>query len=255
MREPEVIVRGARFAASSPVVIVPLTGSDADAVLAEAEAALAAGADCLEWRVDHLAAWHDPVVVGDVLARLRAAAGDRPVLATLRTDAEGGEASVPEDAYAEHIAHLAASGADLVDVECDRPGAPAAIVAAHAHGARVVGSRHHFDTTPPEDDLVASLALAEAQGADICKVAVMPDDDLDVVTLLRATARRHAGGRTPLLTIAMGRRGVVSRVVGPAFGSCATFATVGRASAPGQAPILDIRAGLDALARLTHPER
>lgn len=250
-------VRGVTFAASSPAIVVPLTGSDADAVVAEAARAVAAGADCLEWRVDHLHAVPDPDTTAGLVVRLREVAGGRPLLATLRTYAEGGQSPVREDDYLDAVRLLVRTGVDLVDVEVLRSHAREAIAAAHAGGVRVVGSRHAFDRTPPEDAIVASLAQAETMGADIAKVAVMPDDILDTLTLLRATARRFASARTPLLTIAMGRHGALSRVIAPAFGSCATFATVpdaagvGRPSAPGQAPLADVRAALDALARVT----
>lgn len=257
MDAPALTVRGVTFAAASPVVIVPLTGPDADGVLAEAARAVAAGADCLEWRADHLTDFGDADATADLIARLRAVAGDLPLLATVRTSAEGGRWSGSGDDYLRAIRRLARPGVDLVDVQVGHGRAVEAVTAAHAGGVRVVGSHHTFTHTPAEDDLVAVLARAESLGCAVAKVAVMPADALDLLTLLRATARRFADARTPLITIAMGPQGALSRVVGPAFGSCATFATVpdaagvDRPSAPGQATLADVRAALEALARVT----
>lgn len=255
MQSPTLGVRATTFSAAHPAIIVPLTAPDADGVLAEAARAVAAGADCLEWRVDLFDGVGDAGAVADVLGRLRGVAGELPVLATLRTETEGGR--FPVGGYLAALRLLVAGGADLVDVEVLRDGAADAITDAHAAGVLVVGSHHVFDGTPPEDSLVAALEHADALGADLAKLAVMPADALDTLTLLRATARRFAVARRPLLTIAMGRHGAVSRVVAPTFGSCATFATVpdaeglDRPSAPGQATLAVVRAALDALARVT----
>jgi 3-dehydroquinate dehydratase-1 len=113
----------------------------------------------------------------------------------------------------------------------------------------VVASQHDFDGTPAQDELVHRLLRMAEAGADVLKIAVMPDDAGDVLALLGAT--RDASLRTdrPLITMAMGPLGVASRVAGGVFGSAATFGTVGRASAPGQVAIEPLRAALD----LLHP--
>ena len=50
--------------------------------------------------------------------------------------------------------------------------------------------------------------------------------------------------------MSMTATGVVSRLAGGTFGSCATFGTVGKASAPGQIPAAQLRAAL----AIVHPE-
>ena len=47
--------------------------------------------------------------------------------------------------------------------------------------------------------------------------------------------------------MSMGELGQISRLVGGAFGSMLTFATVGESSAPGQMPIEAVRAALTQL--------
>ena len=44
----------------------------------------------------------------------------------------------------------------------------------------------------------------------------------------------------PLVTMAMGGLGAISRVSGEVFGSCMTFASVEKTSAPGQMPLEDV---------------
>jgi 3-dehydroquinate dehydratase-1 len=243
-----VTVRGTVLGAGRPKVIVPLTGRTVPALLDQARDVVAAGPDLVEWRVDHLgpgdAAPADVVAAG---RELRAALGGLPLLVTIRTAAEGGLAAVADADYvAVYRAVLGAGLADLVDVEVMRDEATVRTLVdlAHAAGALVVASNHDFDATPPREEIVRRLLDMADRGADVLKIAVMPHDPGDVLALLAATW--EASGRTerPLITMAMAGTGVASRVAGGAFGSAATFGTVGAASAPGQVELGALRAAL-----------
>ncbi len=52
----------------------------------------------------------------------------------------------------------------------------------------------------------------------------------------------------PLITMAMGKEGILSRIGGQISGSCVTFGTLGKTSAPGQIPLEDLTAILDKIA-------
>lgn len=84
--------------------------------------------------------------------------------------------------------------------------------------------------------MVNTLTDMVRRGADIAKLAVMPHTPADTARLLEATAQaaQATGNDTPLITMSMGQQGMVSRICGAAFGSCAGFATAGVSSAPGQ---------------------
>ena len=72
----------------------------------------------------------------------------------------------------------------------------------------------------------------ELLGADICKIAVMPQSASDVLELLAATEERARVSDAPLITMSMGKLGAVSRVCGELVGSCLTFGMLESASAP-----------------------
>jgi 3-dehydroquinate dehydratase-1 len=75
-------------------------------------------------------------------------------------------------------------------------------------------------------------------GADVVKLAVMPQNAEDVVTLLQETSHFHRNfPETPVITMSMGPLGCISRVAGETFGSCVTFGAFDKASAPGQLPV------------------
>ena len=82
----------------------------------------------------------------------------------------------------------------------------------------------------------------DENGADIPKIAVMPQNARDVLTLLSATLRyRENGGKKPVITMSMGNNGAISRLTGEIFGSALTFAAVEQTSAPGQFTIEEVR--------------
>ncbi|MDO8121468.1 type I 3-dehydroquinate dehydratase [Isoptericola sp. b490] len=242
-------IRGVRFDPARPVVIVPLTGVDLRELTDQAAAVRRAAPDVVEWRVD-LAERLAGDLRGTVAAahRLTDALGGIPLLVTVRTRPEGGRAPVDPDGHLDTLRALMDAGAtDLVDVEMLQPGAHAAVAAAHEAGVAVVGSHHDLRSTPSRGEMVGVLRRMAGAGADVCKIAVTPQDPGDVLELLGATWTASRELDRPVVTVSMGALGGVSRVAGGVFGSAATFASVGRGSAPGQLDVATVRAALAAL--------
>lgn len=246
-----ITLRGIRLGEGIPKICVPLTAVAVGELLDEAALAARAGADLVEWRVDHFGGAGDPAAVGDALERLRATLGDLPLLFTFRTAGEGGQRALSPRDYLELNRMATATGcADLVDVELfsGDDSCRAVVEAAHAAGAAVVISSHDFERTPPREELVARLLRMRSLGGDIPKLAVMPRTSADVLTLLAATDAFVAQtGDCPVIAMSMGPLGSVSRVAGETFGSALTFGAVGRVSAPGQLAVEDLRAVLQIL--------
>lgn len=236
----------------SPRIIVPLTSSTMEGLREEARKLRSLPADMAEWRVDMFGA-PAPVDEGAVKEALRMLRGELsvPLLATFRTTDEGGKRPLGAEEYAPLCALLCESGlVDLLDVEAFfRTGEAKDIIArAHACNVPVVASNHDFHATPGQKEIVRRLLfMQEELGADIAKIAVMPQSPADVLTLLSATQEAFARARRPLITMSMGPLGVISRVSGRFFGSAATFGAAERASAPGQMDVAALHAVLEAL--------
>ncbi len=234
--------------AGAPAIVVPLVAGEV-VDLTEQAAAARRAADVLEWRLDHLLDL-SPEAVETAGRALAEAADGTPVLATYRTAAEGGARrldSSPDAYVACYRALLDAHLVAAVDVETaldDGVVAPL-VAAARTAGAVVVGSSHDTLGTPPADQIVARLVAMATVGVDICKVAVTPHTPDDVLTLLTATRAASQRLDQPLITVAMGPLGVVSRLAGETFGSAATFGTVGPSSAPGQVDAVALRQVVD----------
>lgn len=239
----------------APAICVPLTGPTTAQVLQQAQAAQTA-ADLLEWRADLWApqSEENPLTV---LGQLREAAPERPLLFTLRSQAEGGGDARPGAEVADQLCRVAASGlAGLVDCELrlGRDCVQRILQAGQKAGCRSIVSHHYFAGMPTAAEMDADLEQMAALGADLPKLAVMPGTPEDVLALLAATAgfvRRYS---RPVITMAMGPLGVISRLSGEFFGSCLTFGTVGASSAPGQLPAAELRPILALLHRQLQPQ-
>ena len=77
----------------------------------------------------------------------------------------------------------------------------------------------------------------EQAGADILKMAVMPNNSRDVIRMMERTLSWNEKSDRPMITMSMGKLGGVSRMCGELTGSCMTFGSVTAASAPGQIPM------------------
>lgn len=246
-----ILVRGHPLAGGAlPALCIPLVGRTEDALLQETAAAAAKRPDLLEWRVDFYEGIADPARVAALAPRLRDAAAGLPVLFTRRSPREGGQAgALREDQVPALYAAACASGAvDIIDAEMADPRQLDPLrETARRHGCGLLLSFHDFSRTPPLADLLARFRQAAALGADIAKIAVMPQQAGDVLVLLQATLQASQELAIPVAGMSMGALGVPSRVCGGAFGSALTFAVGQAASAPGQVPIDTLRAALAAL--------
>lgn len=231
-------VRNIELGTGIPKICVPIVGVSKEDILSQAEALLSTPVDMVEWRADWFDGVADPAQVTDVLAQLRVVLGDLPLLFTFRSDKEGGQRPMEPQAYAQLNIQAAQSGyVDLVDVEAfsGEEIVRSVIQSAHAAGVKVIVSNHDFCQTPSKDEIVSRLRRMQDFGADIPKIAVMPQSKEDVLTLLSATqemVRLYAHG--PIITMSMGGTGVISRLCGEVFGSAVTFGAAQKASAPGQ---------------------
>ena len=244
-------IRGCRIGEGRPKVILPIVERAEAAILEKAAQFSTLQADCVEWRVDYFEGARAPGAVARCVAKLRVALKDKLLLVTFRTKAEGGNVELTHEEYLRFLhTILDTDCADLIDIEFFTTGAdlPQLITDTHTAGAAVVCSSHDFHKTPPRAELVSRMVQMQQAGADLPKLAVMPQTRADVLELLSATAEMaDLHPETPVITMSMGALGAVSRLAGETFGSAMTFANPGQASAPGQVSLNIVNEVLDAL--------
>ncbi len=233
-------IRNVEVGAGAPKVIVPIVGKTEEEIVARGKDLAGMDLDVVEWRVDFYEDVFDTEKVVETLKQLRGVLGDKALLFTFRTKKEGGEKEISAESYTALNTAVAQSGcADAVDVEIFSGDDVVRknIDAVHAAGKVVVGSNHDFDRTPTRADLVYRLRKMQDMGADLPKIAVMPRNKEDVLTLLGATEEMKRYADRPIITMSMSATGVISRLCGEVFGSAMTFGAVGQVSAPGQIPV------------------
>jgi 3-dehydroquinate dehydratase/shikimate dehydrogenase len=104
-------------------------------------------------------------------------------------------------------------------------------------GRGLVVSYHDPEGVPEDLDRLYSK-MSEC-GADVVKIAVTPQSIADVGRVLAFAAQTSATCSTPLVALAMGPLGVITRIVGGRYGAPLTFASAasGAEAAPGQIPV------------------
>lgn len=240
---PKLSVGNVVFGEGRPKIIVPIVGKTEEEILEAAEDIKNLDCDLVEWRID----FFNEVKVNEKVANISKKVRDaiaRPLLVTFRTKKEGGVLELEDSKYFEIYHNLINHGeVDLLDVELfmNSVDVNKLIEAAHEKDIKIVMCNHDFDATPACEEIVQRLVSMEEKGADICKIAVMPNESKDVLTLLEATRLASKKVNKPLITMSMGSLGMISRIAGEAFGSAATFGSAKEASAPGQVPVSELR--------------
>lgn len=196
---------------------VPLAEPDTDSCLALLKT-LAPRIGLAELRLDLMQRFDLPRLVAEAPC---------PLIITCRPPREGGRFSGSEETRLDILAEALHLGCAYVDVEWDRLDW---LNAQSRTETRVIVSRHWHDRMP--DDLW-ELYTELRQQADVVKLvgtAERPADMFPIFDLLwRAT--------TPVIGIAMGAAGQLTRLLAPCFQNCLlTYAspTLDGATAPGQ---------------------
>lgn len=246
-----VIVRNVKIGEGIPKICVPIVGETLEEIINEAKSFDEIPVDVVEWRAD----WYKDVFefekVKNVLTQLREVLGETPILFTFRTKKEGGEKAIDETKYLQLNKLAAETGnVDLVDVEMflGEDTVKGIIDFAHKNGVKVIASNHDFQMTPSQEEILMRLQKMQELGADILKIAVMPQNKKDVLTLLAATEEMVSHyAKQPVVTMSMSGQGVISRLAGEVFGSAMTFGAAKKASAPGQIPVRELENVLNIL--------
>lgn len=218
------------------------------------------GSDCydiVEWRADHFAQVFHFAETRKVLLRLRQIFSGKPILFTFRTGEEGGEKEASTEAYFDLNKMVCESGlADFIDVEAFAKGdvAEKVIAVAHQQRVKVIASHHDFVKTPAKREICRRLLYMEALKADILKIAYRARTGEEVLRLMDLARKREASGvRQPLIALSMGEQGRISRMIGEGYGSFATFASAGEATAPGQIHAVEMYRLLTGFHRMLQP--
>lgn len=238
------VVRNTEFKEGIVRICVPVTGITEKEIYSQTEEALESGADAIEWRADWYEDIGDHQCVLHILRQMRSQLDEIPLLFTFRTLKEGGKKDISLSDYESLLTRVIGSGsADLVDIEMFLSDEMTGrlVSSAREHNVRTVISSHDFEKTPDTEEMVQRLEKMKELGADLPKLAVMPQNQTDVFRLMEAASRFTSASDWPCIAISMAKEGALTRITGGLFGSVMTFASAGRGSAPGQIPADELR--------------
>lgn len=191
------------------------------------------GADLLEFRLDYLKELKslDDVVKSTSL----------PTILTLRKQDEGGKFRGSEKARIQTILKAAEKDFKYVDLELATDSLANVVKELKKVGLNVIISAHNFTNTPSLPEMIRIINKERQVGADICKLittATTRDDNVACLNLVSKVSKQ-----TDVICFAMGKLGIISRILSPLIGAYLTFATAvkGRESAPGQLTVKEMR--------------
>lgn len=238
-------VRNIIIGEGMPKICVPIIGKNTEELISEIKCLKKFEVDLVEWRMDYYKEILNLNQVTQTIEQIREVLGNIPLLATFRSKKEGGETELDIVDYFELNRNIIATEkVDLIDLELFSGEVQAKEIVdfAHKHNVKVIMSNHDFNKTPSKEEIVKRLCRMQELGADLPKIAVMPCNQNDVLTLLEATNEMNMQyADRPIITMSMARQGMISRLIGEVFGSAITFGAVKAVSAPGQIEVAELK--------------
>ncbi|MCD4704138.1 MAG: type I 3-dehydroquinate dehydratase [Methanosarcinaceae archaeon] len=212
---------------------------DADPVTL-ATAAEAAGAEILELRLDLLGV-RTLDDARQIVSQLRQAT-HLPCIATNRLQNDGGQWTGAEEDRITLLAGIIPL-VDAVDIELstNKDIRDKLVRNAREHNTTVIISSHDLSRTPSREQMKKILDDSFKAGADIAKLAVMPQCLQDVLNLLQVTLDSTGS----VSTISMDTMGSHTRIIAPCYGSVLTYGAVDRSVAPGQLRVDQLRQAME----------
>jgi 3-dehydroquinate dehydratase-1 len=228
-------VKNVVFNDSLPKICVPVTCISESEILDNFNELNNTDIDLAELRADYFEFARDRFKVISLLEKIRKLY-HKPLLFTLRTKKEGGASEITADYYFElNNSVIEGKLADMIDIEffSQPEEINHTIDLAGKNQVKTILSSHDFLKTPSAEEIITILNKMINCG-DIAKIAVMPNSEEDVLTLLSASLKLKKEKKGPFIAIAMGPLGIISRISCELFGSCMTYASHKDKSAPGQ---------------------
>lgn len=210
-------IKGIRIGDGKPVICVPVVAPERETIIETIKSLTEQKVQMIEWRVDCFREADDVAAVRAVLDTVKPFLTETIFLFTFRTKQQGGSRRMEEWKILKLNETAAKSGcADMIDLEFfEATNRKKEIRRFQRMGVRVIASHHDFDATP--DDRILRMLMEQMQqgGADVAKLAVMPQSADDVVRLLKLTNDMKQKYPTlPVVTMSMGALVVVSRMAG-----------------------------------------
>jgi 3-dehydroquinate dehydratase-1 len=217
-------------------ICVSITGSNMEEIKSQLDKLALLDIDMIEWRADYYFSFEALELIKRILP-------DKQLIFTFRTESEGGKTQPDDEFLMNLLALISDSGkVDFIDVELEGicKTKPYIIEQLKLSGIKLIISNHNFENTPSEEEIINKFKRMAELGADMAKIAVMPQNRGDVETLISAAKVAGKLIGIPIVAISMGELGENTRIDGEKFGSIITFGSLDKESAPGQIQVEEL---------------
>ncbi|MBU1017467.1 type I 3-dehydroquinate dehydratase [Patescibacteria group bacterium] len=194
----------------------------------------------LKNQVDLAEVWIDSVKDLDLPLLIKQAA--LPLVVVCKKPAEKGAFKGSRADLAAQLENACKCGAEYVDIPFNMPKNMRKKVIQKAKKTQIIISHHDFKKTPTLSWMLKTARMMKKSGADIVKMAVMAHSLEDTFSLI-LLAQRLQAEKIPHILIAMGKEGILSRVITPFLGGTIMFAPLkaSRATASGQLTVKELK--------------
>ena len=243
----KVKVRNCTFDDRNVKICVPIVAQDMNDALIQCQKANLLPCDVIEIRMDYFLHLDDPYLQ-ETFQQIRGTISDKVLLATFRSIEEGGSKVCDDHSY-EHIYTFLMEQqlCDMIDLEFSKKDVLLQRLQklAKEHNVVTILSSHDFEKTKSSSALMQQILDMADTPMDIIKLAVMPKSEEDVVRFMDVASTMDKKLSQPMIMMAMDELGKRTRIECESFGSCLTFASADKTSAPGQMPCKEVRKLLD----------
>ena len=216
-----------------PKICVSISSKNPKELYRKAQRAEALSADLVEVRLDELGNHQGISTVAKSV--------EIPVVATNRPVSQKGSFAGPESERLSILMDAVEGGAAYVDIESSTSHLDQVINTFRKTSAKIILSHHDHSRTPRLSELKSTLTKLQETNSDLYKIVTTArslEDNLTILNLLKTNPSNN-----PLVSFAMGKPGVWSRILSPFYGADFTYASLKRGleTAPGQPSISELR--------------
>lgn len=218
-----------------PVLVATALAGTVEGIIEGAANAQAAGADCVEIRIDRLR------TVCEVADLIRSV--DPPHIVACRTPQFGGFFEGSEEERIVRLEAAIAAGAAAVDIEffTELRLRSRVIAGARNRGIPVLVGYENMQKTPPRDELLHGLRAVADLEPDLMKLAVRAASYADLLMVLETVLEARTFLDVPFAAIALGPYGAPSRPLTCLLGASFTYCAIESGAVPGQLTVAETR--------------
>ncbi len=198
-----------------PRICIALGLPETPKLIEHARREIEAGETFLEFRLDYLPR---PETGAEAIGQFLRDYPEATILATCRRHQNHGKFNGSVEQQFEILNLAVGFGAQAVDVEIETAETALVKTAELRERTHVIVSYHNYENTPQMETIMRRMTKVPADAYKVVTTARKPSDTG------RVLAAGKAGGRCPMIVLAMGELGFPSRVLSPAFGGMFTYA-------------------------------